>query len=567
MSRKLIRRSATGQLTSAGMPRLLQRIYQQRGVDSVAEVSFELKNLLTPASLMGIKEAAELLSEAITQQKNIVIVGDYDADGATSTALMVLVIRSMGGRVDYVIPNRFEYGYGLTPEIVSLAAEKNPWLLVTVDNGIASHDGVTAAKELGIRVLITDHHLPGDELPLADAIVNPNQPGCSFPSKNLAGVGVAFYVLSSLRQRLRAVSWFEGRDEPRLADFLDLVALGTVADVVPLDTNNRILVEEGLKRIRLGRCRPGLQALIRRCRVHPQRLTAMDLGFHIAPKLNAAGRISEMSKGVDCLLAIESTEADEWAEALTELNSSRRDIEKGMRDQAEQILGAQNFDKAPPVAGLCLYHPDWHHGVVGIVASRVKESINRPVIVFAKDDAGMLRGSARSIEGIHIRDVLADIDVKNAGLIAKFGGHAMAAGLTLAKDHYDVFTKAFEEETARWMTPAMLDHAIVSDGAVGEDVSVQSVTFLLTAAPWGQGFPSPIFDDEFELLEQRIVGEYHLRLRVRLIETGQIFTAMAFNQNELLEETRVHLAYRLDVNDYRGMESVQLIVDSLSLTV
>ncbi|MDX1692342.1 MAG: single-stranded-DNA-specific exonuclease RecJ, partial [Ketobacteraceae bacterium] len=449
------------------LPPALQRIYAARGITDSREVSLQLNQLIPASRLKGLDAALDLLQQALQEQWDILIVGDFDADGATSSALSVLALRALGAeRVDYLVPNRFEYGYGLTPEIVEVARQSNPDLIVTVDNGISSISGVSAAKAAGIRVLVTDHHLPADELPDADAIVNPNQPGCEFPSKNLAGVGVIFYVMTALRTRLQQAGWFseQGLPEPNMADFLDIVALGTVADVVPLDHNNRILVEHGLRRIRAGRCRPGIKALIEVARRTPGRLVAADLGFAVGPRLNAAGRLDDMSHGIECLLTDDPRHARDIAIELDQLNHNRKSIEFSMQNEALAILNQLQFERDSLPWGLCLYRKDWHQGVIGILASRIKERFHRPVIAFAPGDEGEVKGSARSIPGLHIRDALDAVAAQHPGLIAKFGGHAMAAGLSLPTQHLETFKAAFDREVRRMLTEDDLTGSVLSDG-------------------------------------------------------------------------------------------------------
>ena len=515
--------------------------------------------------MKGIDAAAALLAQSVQSGESILIVGDFDADGATSSVVMVECLRAMGAYARYLVPNRFEYGYGLTPEIVDVAATMSPAVIVTVDNGISSLEGVQRARELGIKVVITDHHLAGDALPAADAIVNPNQPGCDFPSKNLAGVGVAFYLASVLRQQLREAAWFsaEGIAEPNLADYLDLVALGTVADVVPLDYNNRILVQEGLRRIRAGRSRPGLLAMIEIAGASRRRLVSRDLAFGVAPRLNAAGRLDDISLGIECLLAKDEASAMALARRLDELNQERRAIEKEMKAQAFDA-GEDSWVSKRDAVGVSLYHADWHQGVVGIVASRVKDKVHRPVIAFAMGEDGELKGSARSIKGLHIRDALDSIAARHPGLVIKFGGHAMAAGLSLAFENLPRFAAAFDDEAQRWLAPTDLEQVIVSDGSLAAPITVDLVREIQSAAPWGQGFDEPLFDDEFEIVSQRIVGEHHLKLS--LARPGEApIDAIAFNQAQLLEHRFQRMAYRIDINTYRGRSSAQLIVEATML--
>ncbi len=559
----------------ADLPPLLGRIYAARGIVSAEMLDRSLAKLLPFTELLGIDVAVDLLVQALREQQRILIVGDFDADGATSSALAVRALRAMGAaQVDYRVPNRFEYGYGLTPEIVAVAAENKPDLLITVDNGIASIDGVAAAKARGMRVLVTDHHLPGDVLPAADAIVNPNQSGDTFPAKSLAGVGVIFYVMLALRARLREAGWFGERKitEPNLASLLDLVALGTVADVVPLEHNNRILVAQGLVRIRRGQCCPGISALIRVAKRNQADLVAADLGFALGPRLNAAGRLEDMALGIECLLADDPDAALLLAQRLDELNRERREIEVEMKAEAMVILDAMELaeDAELPV-GLCLFEPHWHPGVIGILASRVKDRLHRPVIVFAETGAESgdddIKGSVRSVPGLHIRDVLDAVAKRHPDLLSKFGGHAMAAGLSLARGDFARFSRAFDEEVRRHLDPADLRRELLSDGELQvSELNLQLAESLRAAGPWGQGFAEPLFDGVFELVQRRIVGECHLKLVLRPPGGGQIIDAIAFNTVDddwPADTTQVELAYRLDVNEYNGRRSAQLLVEHI----
>ncbi len=559
----------------ADLPPLLGRIYAARGIVSAEALDCSLAKLLPFTELLGIDAAVDLLVQALHQRQRILIVGDFDADGATSSALAVRALRAMGAaQVDYRVPNRFEYGYGLTPEIVAVVAENEPDLLITVDNGIASIDGVAAAKARGMRVLVTDHHLPGDVLPAADAIVNPNQPGDTFPAKSLAGVGVIFYVMLALRARLRETDWFDARKmtEPNLASLLDLVALGTVADVVPLEHNNRIFVAQGLARIRHGRCCPGISALIRVAKRNQADLVAADLGFALGPRLNAAGRLEDMALGIECLLADDPDAALLLAQRLDELNRERREIEAEMKVEAMRILDEMALaENAGLPVGLCLFEPHWHPGVIGILASRVKDRLHRPVIVFAKtgvesgDDD--IKGSARSVPGLHIRDVLDAVAKRHPDLLSKFGGHAMAAGLSLARGDFARFSRAFDEEVRRCLDPADLRRELLSDGELQvSELNLQLAESLRAAGPWGQGFAEPLFDGVFELVQRRIVGECHLKLVLRPPGGGQVIDAIAFNTVDddwPADTTQVALAYRLDVNEYNGRRSAQLLVEHI----
>lgn len=553
-------------------PEVLGRVYGARAVTSAAELDYALGGLAPVTALKGVGEAAELLHQALAEDRRILVVGDFDVDGATSSALMVAALTAMGGRrVDYLVPNRFAFGYGLSPGIVAVAAERGAELIVTVDNGIASLTGVDAARERGIPVIVTDHHLPGERLPAAAAIVNPNQPGCPFPSKALAGVGVAFYLMAALRSRLRALGWFRERAlaEPNLADYLDLVALGTVADMVPLDRNNRLLVAQGLERIRAGRCRPGVMALARVAGRDLARLACGDLGYALGPRLNAAGRLDDMAVGIACLLAPDLDAALPMAAALDDLNRERRAVEAEMHDQAVAILEGMAIDTGSAPPGVCLFDPGWHEGVIGILASRVKERLNRPVIAFAPAarDGAELKGSARSIPGLHIRDVLAAVDAAHPGLVVRFGGHAMAAGLTLEAARLEPFTRAFQTAVGAHLDTADLEARVYSDGPLAPgDLTLDLAEALRRGGPWGQGFPEPVFDGEFQVLERRVVGDRHLKLRLRLPDPGGEAEAIAFNHSDTgwpPGVERVRLAYRLDANEFRGTRRVQLVAEYL----
>jgi single-stranded-DNA-specific exonuclease len=515
-------------------------------------------------------DAIELLVDALAKRQRILVVGDFDADGATATSVAVLALRSLGAAwVDYLVPNRFEYGYGLTPEIVAVAQERQPDLLVTVDNGISSIDGVEAAKAAGMRVLVTDHHLPGHELPAAHAIINPNQPACEFPSKCIAGVGVIFYVMLALRTRLREEGWFDALNikEPNLAELLDLVALGSVADVVPLDANNRILVHQGLARIRAGRARPGLRALLEVAGRQPGKITSTDLGFILGPRLNAAGRLDDMSLGIECLLCEDESLARDMAMQLDQLNKDRKLIEQGMQREALAQLKELPKDDLP--FGLCLFDPEWHQGVIGILASRLKERYHRPTLAFADAGDGMLKGSARSVPGFHIRDALDAVAARHPGLITKFGGHAMAAGLSLPQENFGAFAVAFDAEVRQHLVEDDLTGRLQSDGSLEtEDFQLEIARALKHAGPWGQHFPEPMFHGVFEVVQQRIVGERHLKLVLKSECGGVQLDGIAFNINREVwpnpQIRWVEAAYRLDVNEFRGQESVQLLVVHLT---
>lgn len=570
---KIIRRrdpATTGLAGGSSLHPLLARVYAGRGVNCAEQLNLALDQLLPPEGLLNAHSAAELLADALASDKKILVVGDFDADGATSTTLAVSALRAFGAaRVDFLVPNRFEYGYGLTPEIVALAGRDQPDLIITVDNGISSLEGVDAARKLGIATLITDHHLAGRELPQADVIVNPNQPGCTFASKNLAGVGVIFYVMLALRAELRSRNWFDSRPQVNLGHYLDLVALGTVADVVPLDYNNRILVAAGLARIRAGQARPGIHALLEMGSRHYRSVVASDLGFAVGPRINAAGRLEDMSIGIACLLSEDVAEAAALAGRLQQLNLDRRVIEQGMQDEALQILAKLPLqaEQEPPLA-MTLYQSGWHQGVIGILASRIKDRLHRPVIAFADGDPGQIKGSARSIPGIHIRDILDAVATRHPGLISKFGGHAMAAGMTLPLADYDAFAAAFTEEVARHAQDVELQAVIASDGELSEtDFQLELANELRYAGPWGQHFPEPVFDGRFTIVSQRLVGEKHLKLVLSPPGSTQVLDAIAFNvdldtwPDQAIEE--IEIAYRLDVNEFRGQRSVQLMVEHL----
>lgn len=570
-SRRLVRRVIPGDAAPApsSLHPVLARVLAARGVGFDEAMALELSRLAPASQLKGIERAIAVLADAVVAGGTILVVGDYDADGATSTALCISLLQAMGARADFLVPDRFRYGYGLSPEIVEVAAQRRPAVILTVDNGISSIEGVARARAHGIRVVISDHHLPGAQLPDADAIVNPNQPGCPFPSKAIAGVGVAFLLLGALRGELRARGWFSpARPEPNIADALDLVALGTVADVVPLDANNRILVEQGLRRIRAGRVRPGIAALITVARRTRERLVASDLGFAVGPRLNAAGRLDDMSHGIRCLLAADDAEAERLAAELDALNRDRRAIEGNMQQEALAALARIRLDDGDLPSGICLFDAGWHQGVVGIVASRIKERCHRPVIAFAPAEAGSdeLRGSARSIEGVHVRDVLDAVAARHPHLVRRFGGHAMAAGLTLAREHYEDFARAFDGEVARVLPESARNPVLVTDGELAPgDINLGLADTLRYALPWGQAFPEPVFDGEFEVLEQRVVGEKHLKL-VLSVGGSRVIDAIAFNVDGDRwpnSSRRARLAYRLDVNEYRGVRTAQLVVEQL----
>jgi single-stranded-DNA-specific exonuclease len=552
---------------------VLRRIYAQRGIASPRQLETSLAHLVPAQRLSGMQAAVELLASALESRQRILVIGDFDADGATSTALAIRAMRAMGATdVQYKVPNRFEYGYGLTPEIVEDSLARAPDVIITVDNGVSSIEGVALARRHGIRVLVTDHHLPGETLPEADVIVNPNLPGDEFPSKVLAGVGVIFYVMLSLRSHLRHAGWFEstGVAEPNMARYLDLVALGTVADVVALDHNNRIMVEQGLRRIRAGHCIVGISALLDVAGRNQNRTVSSDLGFAVGPRLNAAGRLEDMSIGIECLLTDDRSRALELASQLDRLNRQRREIESKMQDEALGLVQrtATVLDAASLPEGICLYDERWHQGVIGILASRIKERFHRPVIAFADAGNGELKGSARSISGLHIRDLLDQIATSHPGLISKFGGHAMAAGLSLGREQFMGFQDAFVQATRRHMSENQLDDEIYSDGELShEDLNLEIAELIRNAGPWGQGFPEPQFDGVFEIVERRRVGGRHMKLSLKTQGVPTSIDAIMFNHEargwrDGLET--VHIVYRLDVNEYQHNFTAQIVVTHLN---
>ncbi|HEU4590727.1 MAG TPA: single-stranded-DNA-specific exonuclease RecJ [Steroidobacteraceae bacterium] len=542
---------------------VLQRAYAARGVRDSQDLALTLDRLVPVSTLESIEAAVKLILEH--RERRILVVGDFDADGATSTALIVRCLRAWGfAAVDFLVPNRFEFGYGLTPEIVGLAVLRSPSLIITVDNGISSVAGVAAARARGVQVLITDHHLPGAELPAADVIVNPNVPGSRFASRALAGVGVAFYVMAAVRREL------ESRGvpvAPPVTDFLDLVALGTVADLVPLDANNRVLVAQGIRRIRAGRAVPGIRALLAIAGRGVQSLTAADLGFSIGPRLNAAGRLDDMSIGIRCLLTDSESDALTLATRLDQLNAERREIEAKMQGAALAAVSRLRDPGGPVRHGVCLFDPEWHQGVVGLVASRIKDRVRRPVIAFASAGDGLLRGSARSVPGIHIRDVLDAIAARHPELISRFGGHAMAAGLSLELRNLGAFAAAFDEEVARWSDPAIPANRIETDGELAaEEIALETAQALRDGGPWGQAFPEPCFDGMFAVKNARVVGDKHLKMWVTTADRTRAFDAIAFNfkgahESMALPDGDVRLVYRLDINEYQGERRLQLLVD------
>lgn len=543
---------ARAALEQAGLAPAWARLYAARGVNHPDEVAHRLPQLLPPADLLHIDRAAALLADAIRDHKRLLIIADYDADGATACAVGVRGLRLLGAQVDFIVPNRLEHGYGLTPDIVKLAATRQPDLLVTVDNGIAAVEGVAAANALGIPVLVTDHHLPGDALPDAACIVNPNQPGCSFGSKNLAGVGVMFYVLLALRAELRQRGAYADTPEPDLRALLDLVALGTVADVVKLDANNRTLVAQGLARMRAGKASAGVNALFRAAGRDPARATVFDLGFMLGPRLNAAGRIDDMALGIECLLADDPTAAQRLAQQLDTLNRARRDVEADMLEEALAILATFNPTDSH---SLTAFQPGWHIGVIGILASRLKDKFHRPTIVLAQNESGELKGSGRSIPGLHLRDALDLIDKRHPGLIVKFGGHAMAAGLSIPAGHHTEFSQAFEAVVRELIDPADLDGRIETDGELDLAEHRYELAEQFDHAVWGQGFPAPLFTATFDVVAQRVVGEKHLKLKLACGETS--FDAMRFFQADPLPD-RIRAVYALMPNEFNGQQSLQL---------
>ena len=546
------------QLEQQGLHPLLARLYAARGITDKSELDYELKSLIPPTALTHATDAAQLLADAIEAEAKMLIIGDYDCDGATATAVGMRALRALGADVDFLLPDRFKLGYGLSPGIVDVAAQQSPDLIITVDNGIASLEGVARAQQHGIATLITDHHLPAETLPEADCIVNPNPPGCDFPSKCIAGVGVMFYVMLALRAELRERGYFAERPEPNFANLLDLVALGTVADVVKLDRNNRILVSQGLKRMRAGQMQPGIAALFKAAGRDPKKATAMDLGFILGPRLNAAGRLADMRLGVECLLTDDASRALQIAQELDTLNRERREIESGMQEQALVLLDSLDANEASP--GIALFDESWHEGVVGILASRIKDKLHRPVFAFAPGEGGIVKGSGRSIPGLHLRDALDLVAKRAPGLLIRFGGHAMAAGATVNAENFEKFKSLFAEVAGELLAPADLTRTLETDGNLeGGYISLETAR-LLENEIWGQGFPAPLFMDEFDVEQQRVLKEKHLKLRLRKGDTR--IDAIQFNFTTQ-PGNRTRLAYRLAINEYMGVESPQLMVEHL----
>jgi single-stranded-DNA-specific exonuclease len=543
-------------LAVKGILPILARILAARGIQSADALDPSLANIIPPDQLTNASKMAVMLADAVAANKSLLVIGDYDCDGATATAVAMRALKSMGAKVDYLVPNRFEYGYGLTPEIVDLAFKRQPDVLITVDNGIASVEGVARANALGLQVLVTDHHLPGDQTPDAACIVNPNQKGCAFPSKNLAGVGVIFYVMLALRAELRARGVFENRLEPNLTELLDIVALGTVADLVKLDDNNRILVEQGLRRIRAGKACPAIRALLKIAGRDERKVTAQELGFSVGPRLNAAGRLDDMTLGIACLISDDAAEVEVLAQRLHTMNLERRAIEADMQEAAKIALDQIDVSKR---FSLSIFEPEWHQGVIGILASRVKEQYHRPVIAFASAGDGTLKGSGRSIQGLHLRDALDLLAKRHPGLILKFGGHAMAAGLTIDEDGLDTFESAFEAVARDLLSPADLDEVIEVDGALDMQALDWGLALALESQVWGQGFPAPIFTGNFEVKQQKIVGERHLKLSLQGLQSAGMVDAIYFGQQAFLPE-RVQLVYALQTNEFNGRQSIQLNV-------
>ena len=570
MTLHIKRRINSTQILLPGISPRMQQIYAARGITEPEQLQKNLSGLQHFNGLKGIDRAVNELADGIKQGKKITVVGDFDADGATSTALSMLALSLLGSKNhDYLVPNRFDFGYGLSEEIVSMADQQGTDIIMTVDNGISCFAGVNKANELGVKVIITDHHLPAESLPNAAAIVNPNQPGCEFLSKNLAGVGVAFYLMLALKKCLQDRGWFNetGLIPPNLATLLDLVALGTVADVVPLDDNNRVMVHQGLQRIRSGQCRPGISALLDVAKRDGAGLVATDLGFVLGPRLNAAGRLDDMALGIECLLCSDPGRARQMAMELDSLNRERREIEAGMQHEAIKVLESLKFSQTDMPFGLVLYQPDWHQGVIGIVAGRIKDKYFRPTVAFAQENEQVLKGSARSIPGLHIRDLLEEINSRYPDVINKFGGHAMAAGLSVNVENLPVFETVFQQIAEEWLKDQPLKNEILSDGVLqADELSLEFANLIRESGPWGQAFPEPVFDDTFELVQQRIVGEKHLKLVLKH-SSGVLLDGIAFNVDLNLwpahSSDYAKVAFRLDINQFRGKTTVQLMVEGL----
>ncbi len=558
------------QLNIAGLHPVLEKIYLSRGIQSADQLNRSLKTLPSPWLLSGMDTMVDHLLSAIEKQKKILIVADFDADGATSCCVAIRGLSLLGAiQPEFLVPNRFEYGYGLTPEIVALAEQQNPDVLITVDNGISSIDGVKSAKQAGMTVLVTDHHLPGTELPEADAIVNPNLQDDTFPGGNLAGVGVIFYVLMALRSRMREQGFFEDKPAPNLGVLLDYVALGTVADVVPLDAINRALVQQGIFRIRSESCHPGIAALIEQSGRNKQTISSSDLGFAIGPRLNAAGRMDDMTMGIQCLLTNDPELAKDIALQMDDLNNDRKLIENQMKNEAFELLNKmQVFEQKHLPFGICLYDQNWHQGVIGILASRVKDRLHRPVIAFAAVENGLMKGSARSIQGVHIRDVLCEIAADHPKLLEKFGGHAMAAGLTIKISDYPPFALAFDEVVGKKLENMDLQQTVYTDGELSEqEITLEFAELLENSGPWGQAFVEPLFYGVFEVVQARIVGGNHLKLVLKLPFNDRLVDAIAFNVEKVeqwLGVRQISITYQLKINEFRGTRSLQFMVQDLS---
>ncbi|MCJ8314951.1 MAG: single-stranded-DNA-specific exonuclease RecJ [Saccharospirillaceae bacterium] len=568
MTKLIVKREAKSKLVEFEQSELLTRIFENRGVTSKSELELSLKHLSSYKKLKGIALAVDLLVDAIKHHKKIVIVGDFDVDGATSTTLCVLLLRQLGASdVNFVVPNRFEFGYGLSPEIVEVVLKQHPDLIMTVDNGVASIEGVALAKSHGVKVLVTDHHLAGDELPDADAIVNPNQPGCEFENKSACGCAVAFYVMAALRAKLIEIGFFDKTTAPNISERLDLVALATIADVVPLVKDNRIFVQQGLARIRQGKCLQGIKSIVQIAGKDIQKLVSSDFGFVLGPRLNAAGRLDDISLGINCLLETNPAKALEMASELNDLNQERKQIELSMQQQALSFLEKVQTKDLP--IGVCLFQEDWHEGVIGILASRIKERLHRPVIIFAGAQHGMIKGSARSIDGFHIRDGLDLIAKKYPHVLTKFGGHAMAAGLSIKREHFELFQQAFNEVVSNAFDGQSPTEVLYTDGKLdSSEMTLQVAELLKSIQPWGQGFPSPSFDSQVSIISQRIVGKNHLKLVLQPDGTKMQFDAICFNVDLNIwpnQSPRANVVYQLDINDFRSQQSVQWMVQYIEI--